>query len=107
MCVCVCVLEHDSWRSRIVRVGQRANAPHEVIDCAKRSLEYTYGSVRGFEALHLLLGLGELLLRCERLQDFEDMVPECVVVLVQQDDETGRLRVEARRDVEDGLFYDV
>jgi hypothetical protein len=54
-----------------------------------------------------LLCAGELLLGHHRLQHLEDIVPERVVVLVQEDNEAGRLRVEAGGHMENGLLSDV
>ena len=56
--------------------------------------EDTYTSVGGPESVDLLLCLGELVLGCQRLQDLKDEIPELLVLLVKQDDETCRLRVE-------------
>jgi hypothetical protein len=67
----------------------------------------THRSVGSFKAIDLLLCAGELLLGHHRLQHLEDIVPERVVVLVQEDNEAGRLRVEAGGHMENGLLSDV
>lgn len=61
--------------------------------CEKRE-EGTHGSVRALEAVDLLCGLGELLLRCECFQHLKHVLPEGLVVLVEEDNETGGLGVE-------------
>ncbi len=64
----------------------------------------TYSAVGGPEAVDLLLGAVELILRSERLEDIDNVVPELLVVLVKQDDKTSGLTVERRGDVKDGLL---
>lgn len=64
----------------------------------------TYGSVGTLEAVDLLLGGVELVLRNEGLEDFSYIVPELLVVVVEQDDKAGGLRVEGGGDMEDGLL---
>jgi hypothetical protein len=66
----------------------------------RASWNWTYGSVGSLEATNLLLSSGELLRRYDWLQDFENKVPELVVVLVEQNDEAGALGVERRRNVQ-------
>lgn len=67
----------------------------------------TYRSICALEAIELLLRLWELFLRHLRLQHLGDVVPEGLVVFVEQHDEAGGLRVEAGGDVEDGLLRDL
>jgi len=55
------------------------------------------------EHVQLLLRLWELVLWDLGLEDVLDKVPELLVLRVEQDHETGGLRVEGRRDVLDGL----
>lgn len=64
----------------------------------------TYSAVGGLEAVDLLLGAVELVLRSKGLQDLDNVVPELLVVLVQQDNEAGGLAVEGRGNVEEGLL---
>jgi len=64
----------------------------------------TYCSVCGLEAAELLLGCRPLSLRHHGLQRLANKVPKLVMVLVEQHHETGRLRVERRRDVLDESF---
>ena len=64
----------------------------------------TYRSVGGPEAVDLLLGAVERALGSERLEDLDNVVPELLVVLVEQDNDASRLRVEGRGDVEEGLL---
>ena len=54
----------------------------------------TYSAVGGPEAADLLLGTVELVLGGKRLQDLDNVVPELLVVLVKQDNNASRLRVE-------------
>lgn len=67
----------------------------------------TYGSVPGLEAANLLLCGTELLRGNHGLQDLEDEVPEGVVLLVEEKDNAGALRVERGGDVEDDFLSDV
>jgi hypothetical protein len=64
----------------------------------------TYRSVGSLEAVNLLLGAVERALRSERLEDIDNVVPELLVVLVEQDNKASGLRVEGRGDVEKGLL---
>ena len=64
----------------------------------------TYSAVGGLEAVDLLLGAVELVLRSKGLQDLDNVVPELLMVLVQQDNEAGGLAVEGRGNVEEGLL---
>lgn len=64
----------------------------------------TYGSVRGLEAVELgLRARLELILGDHGLEHLGGNVPELLVVLVQEDDDARRLRVERRGRVEDDL----
>jgi len=67
----------------------------------------TYGAVGSAEAVDPLLGAVELILRGERLEDLDDVVPELLVVLVQEDDEAGGLRVERGGDMEKCLLNEL
>lgn len=53
------------------------------------------------ESIKLLLSLRELLLRNLRLQDLLDKLPELLVLVVEQDNNTSRLRVETAGNVKD------
>ena len=66
-----------------------------------------HSAVGGLEARDPLLGAGELLRGHNGLQDLEDVVPEGVVLLAEQDEDTGRLRVEGRGHVQDDLLCDL
>jgi hypothetical protein len=57
--------------------------------------------------MNLPFCLRKLVLRYERLQHIEHVVPECLMVLVQKDNKTGRLGVEAGRNVKDDLFDEI
>lgn len=67
----------------------------------------THSAVAGLEARDPLLGAGELLRGHNGLQNLEDVVPEGVVLLAEQDNDAGRLSVEGRGDVEDDLLRDL
>lgn len=64
----------------------------------------TYRSVGSPEAVDLLLGAVERALGSERLEDLDNVIPELLVVLVEQDNDASGLRVEGRGDVEKGLL---
>lgn len=55
---------------------------------------FTYSAVGSAEAADLLLGAFELVLGGEGLEDLDNVVPELLVVLVQEDNETSGLGVE-------------
>lgn len=55
------------------------------------------------EHVKLSLGLGELLLRDLWLEDFLDIFPELLVLLIKKNDKTRGLRVERRGNMLDGL----
>jgi hypothetical protein len=63
----------------------------------------TYSAVSSLEHVELLLSLGELVLGDLRLQDVLDVLPELLVLFIEENHETGRLRVEGRGNVLDGL----
>jgi hypothetical protein len=67
----------------------------------------TYSAVGSAEAVDLLLGAVELVLRGEGLEDLDDVVPELLVVLVQEDDEAGGLRVKRGGDMEKCLLNEL
>lgn len=64
----------------------------------------THSAVRSLEAIDLLLGAIEFVLRSEWLQNLDNIVPELLVVLVQENNKASGLAVERRRDVENGLL---
>jgi hypothetical protein len=64
----------------------------------------TYSSVAGAEALNAAAGVLPLGLGDNGFQDIAHDVPELVVLVLKQEDETGGLRVERGRDVLDELF---
>jgi hypothetical protein len=64
----------------------------------------TYCSVAGAEALNAAAGVLPLGLGDDGFQDVAYDVPEFVVLILEQENEAGGLRVERRRDVLDELF---
>lgn len=72
---------------------------------------YTYGSVSGAESIQLRLGrglehfLGDVASSNQTLHDLNGNVPELLVLLLQQKDNTGGLGVEGARDVENGILH--
>lgn len=75
------------------KTGQTRRHKEQGMVMEKKSSE-THRSICGLESANLLRRLGEVLLRSQGLEDLEDIVPELLVVLVEQDDETGGLGVE-------------
>lgn len=67
----------------------------------------TYGSVAGAEASDAVASVLPGVLGHNGLQDVAHDVPELVVLVLQQEHETGRLGVEGRRDVLDELGDDL
>lgn len=59
-----------------------------------RKRSNTYCSVTSLESGDSLLCSGELVLGGKRLQNLKGIVPKLIMVLVQQHNETGALRVE-------------
>lgn len=59
------------------------------------------------ETVKLLLSLAELLGRNLRLQDLLDKLPELLVLVIEEDDKAGGLRVETAGDVGDGVVDDL
>lgn len=67
-----------------------------------------HGAVAGFEATQSLLAGGPLFFGRDSLDSrLDDCRPELLVLVTKEDDDTGGLRVEGARGVEDGLFNDL
>lgn len=65
---------------------------------------YTYSSITSLEAADSLFCSGELVLRDNGLENFKNIIPELIVFLVQENYKPCALRVERRRDMENGLL---
>lgn len=61
----------------------------------------------GLEAIKFLHGLGVLVLRNLRLQDFLDKLPKLLVFLIEQHNKTCGCRVETVRHVQNVVFGDL
>ena len=90
------------WGYESSTVGLRAlptsrTAPHHAV--LKHPTENsrkggTYSAVRSLEAIDLLFGTIELVLRSEGLQNLDNIVPDLLMVLVEQNNEASGLAVE-------------
>lgn len=67
----------------------------------------TYSSVCGLETVEALLGALPLLLCNYALQSLLCELPELVVLFFDEEDDSGWLRVEGRRDMEHDLLDNV
>jgi hypothetical protein len=67
----------------------------------------TYSAISSLEHIHLLLGLLILIGWDDALENLLVDVPELVMLVLEQDDGAGGLRVEGGRDVLDDLGDDL
>ena len=72
-----------------------------------REFASAYSSVAGAEASNAVAGALPGVLRHDGLEDVADDIPELVVLVLEKEDETGRLGVEGGRDVPDKLGDDL
>jgi hypothetical protein len=77
------------------------------MNCMSVCYGLTYGSVTGAETGDAVAGGFPLVLRDDGFEGVADNVPELVVLVFQQEDETGGLRVEGGGDVFDELGDDL
>lgn len=82
----------------LIKLGQSLNPSTGNQHWRVRS---AYSAVTSLETINLLLSLRELFLRNLRLQDLLDKLPELLVLIVEQDNNTSGLRVETAGDVKD------